>query len=114
MTSRTLGRALILAVALPLALAACSSGPTPYERAQAIRLAERGDMLEDEAISSRVASAIVAEPRLRDSEIHVATFDNVVRLTGEVQSGSDADRATDIATTVRGVRAVENRLVIRY
>ena len=114
MTSRTLGRALILAAALPLALAACSSGPTPYERAQAIRLSERGDMLEDEAISSKVASAIIAEPRLRDSEIHVATFDNVVRLTGEVESGPDADRATDIAATVRGVRAVENRLVIRY
>ncbi len=115
MISRISGRALILA-ALPVVfgLAACSSGPTAYERAQAVALAERGDMLEDEAISSKVASAIVAEPRLRDSEIHVATFDNVVRLTGEVESGPDADRATDIAATVRGVRGVENRLVIRY
>ena len=115
MRARISGRALLLA-ALPVALgfAACSTGPTPYERAQAVRLAEQGDMLEDEAISSKVAAAIIAEPRLRDSEIHVATFDNVVRLTGSVETGGDADRATDIAATVRGVRAVENRLVIRY
>ena len=114
MTPRLSWAALTLMAALPLALAACSSGPTPYERAQAARLADRGDMLEDEAISSKVASAIIAEPRLRDSEIHVATFDNVVRLTGVVETGSDADRAEDIATTVRGVRGVENKLVIRY
>ena len=115
MTSKLSWRVLTIA-ALPLVfgLAACSSGPTPYERAQAARLADRGDMLEDEAISSKIAAGIIAEPRLRDSDIHVATFDNVVRLTGTVPTGSDADRAEDIAATTRGVRAVENRLVIRY
>ncbi len=116
MTLKISPRVLALSIALPLTfgLAACSSGPTPYERAQAERLADRGDMLEDEAISSKVAAAIIAEPRLRDAEIHVATFDNVVRLSGVVEDGRDADRAEDIAETVRGVRGVENKLVIRY
>jgi hyperosmotically inducible protein len=116
MTSRLSWRAVALAAALPMVigLAACSSGPTAFERAQAARLADRGDMLEDEAISSKVAAGIIAEPRLRDADIHVATFDNVVRLTGTVEQVSDADRAHDIAVTTRGVRGVENRLVIRY
>jgi osmotically-inducible protein OsmY len=100
-------------IPLSLTLAACSSEPTMYERERVAVLEDRGNVLEDEAISSKVAAALLEEPRLRDSEIHVATFDNIVRLTGTVESNRDAVRAENIATTVRGVRGVDNGLVIR-
>ncbi len=105
--------AAVLAVALaPLALSACGSSPTAYERARADYYDSRGEYLEDAALTSKVAAAILDEPRLRDSTIRVTTYGNIVQLTGQVESLRDAYIAEDIAASVRGVRRVDNDLVV--
>lgn len=106
-------RAVLIAAALaPLAVSACGSSPTNYERARADYYDTRGEYLEDAALTSKVAAAILDEPRLRDSAIRVSTYGNIVQLTGKVDSLSDAYRAEDIAASVIGVRRVDNDLAI--
>jgi osmotically-inducible protein OsmY len=106
-------RTALFAVALaPLALSACGGSPTSYERARADYYDNRGEYLEDAALTSKVAAAILDEPRLRDSTIRVATYGNIVQLTGDVDSLRDAYIAEDIAASVIGVRRVDNDLVV--
>lgn len=94
-------------------LTACgTAGPTYQERRAAAALDSRGQYLEDQGISSKVAAAFTAEPRFRDSQIHVATIDKVVTLSGYVRNGSDIGYAEDLALSVDGVRGVSNRLSV--
>jgi osmotically-inducible protein OsmY len=103
----------VIAAALaPLALVACSSSPASYERARADQYSSQGEYLEDAALTSKVAAAILDEPRLRDSAIRVSTYGNIVQLTGQVESLRDAYRAEDIAASVIGVRRVDNDLAV--
>jgi hyperosmotically inducible protein len=95
-----------------LPLAACSSGPTPEER-RAAALEEKGETLEDAALSAKVGSAILEDKSLEGAEIHVETYNNVVRLHGFVLSQKDAERAEMIALGVQGVRRVKNDLYVR-
>lgn len=106
-------RTFVIAAALaPLVLTACGGAPTSYERARADYYDSRGEYLEDVALTSKVAAAILDEPRLRDSAIRVSTYGNIVQLTGQVESLRDAYRAEDIAASVIGVRRVDNDLAI--
>ncbi len=102
------------AILLPFAfgVTACGSSSTSYERQRSAYLDNRGEYLEDAALTSKVAAALLDEPRLRDSSIRVSTYGNIVQLTGEVESLRDAYRAEDIAMSIIGVRRVDNDLVV--
>lgn len=102
----------LAAALLPLAVGACGSSTTTYERARADYYDSRGEYLEDAALTSKVAAALLDEPRLRDSAIRVSTYGNIVQLTGRVESVRDAYRAEDIAASVIGVRRVDNDLSV--
>jgi len=101
------------AILLATALSACSDGPSPEDQRTAVRLEERSARLNDASISASVAAAILEEPSLKDSEIHVETYDNVVHLYGYVIDPGDAERAEKIALNVRDVRRVKDDLVVR-
>lgn len=102
-----------LGVAMLGALAACgTTGPTVREQRVAAALDNRGQDLEDQGISSKVAAVFTAEPRFRDAEVHVTTIDNIVTLSGFVRNGSDIGFAEDLAYSVEGVRGVANRLTV--
>jgi osmotically-inducible protein OsmY len=104
--------ALILLALAPLALSACGSSSNSADRARVDHLQNRGEYLEDAALTSKVAAAILDEPRLRDSAIRVSTYGNIVHLSGEVATVRDAYRAEDIAASVIGVRRVDNDLSV--
>ena len=100
-------------VLLAVALSACgTAGPTYREERVAAALDNRGQYLEDQGITSKVAGVFTAEPRFRTAEIHVTTVDNVVTLTGFVSNGSDIGAAEDLAMSVEGVADVNNALRI--
>ena len=104
-----------IGILLASTLAACgsTSGPTPHERRVAARLDNRGEYLMDQGISSKVAAVFTAEPRFRNADIHVATVDSMVTLSGFVRNGSDIGYAEDLAMSVEGVRGVNNVLSVR-
>ncbi len=108
-------RVLTLLVLAPLCfgLTACGGGYRSERQVEADYLQDRGEALEDAALSSKVAAVIMEDRHLEGMQIHVKTYNNVVHLTGYVETRSDAHRAEERAYTVRGVRGVDNDLVVQ-
>jgi len=75
--------------------------------------AKAGVAIEDTEITAKVKAAIFAEPGLKTLQISVDTVKGVVTLTGSVNSQANRDRAKALASSVTGVKAVENRLAIK-
>jgi hyperosmotically inducible protein len=75
--------------------------------------ARAGDKVDDAAITTKVKTALMAEPGLRSLEINVDTRDNVVTLNGTVDSQEKKQRAMQIAQGVEGVKSVSDNLVVK-
>lgn len=102
MRSANLIRCLFVAVALASSVAGCaaiSGRETP------------GEYVDDATITTKVRAAIVGELGLE--QIGVETMQNVVQLSGFVDSPSIKFRAGEIARGVSGVQSVRNDLVVR-
>lgn len=70
-----------------------------------------GEYLDDTTITTKVNSTIINE--LGMGQVGVETMQNVVQLTGFVDSQAKKDRAGQIARNVSGVREVKNNIVVR-
>ena len=75
--------------------------------------AKAGDKVDDAAITTKVKTALMAEPGLRSLEINVDTRDNVVTLNGTVDSQEKKQRAMQIAQGIDGVKSVSDNLVVK-
>lgn len=82
----------------------CASSP---------RHASTGEYVDDSVITVRVKTAIIMEPTLKASEINVETFKGQVQLSGFVRDVEDVSKATEVAHSVNGVKAVINSLVVK-
>jgi len=69
-----------------------------------------GQYIDDAAITAKVKAAFADDKWVKGREISVRTDHGVVDLTGTVNSKSESDRATDLATKVKSVKAVHNNL----
>ena len=65
------------------------------------------------ALTTKVKTALMAEPGLRSLEINVDTRDNIVTLNGTVDSQEKKQRAMQIAQKVEGVKSVSDNLVVK-
>ncbi len=66
----------------------------------------------DSAITARVKTALIKDPRIKASEIEVQTSEGRVTLNGVVDSDDMAQRALDIARATPGVRTIDDRLKV--
>ena len=89
---------LIVVFVLPMLLASC--GKTV------------GDTIDDATISTRVKTALLNDPDVGALRIDVNTAAGVVTLSGAVKSPAEADRAVQIAQTVKGVKQVKSALQV--
>jgi len=71
-----------------------------------------GQYVDDATITTRVKASLAQEKGVKSRDISVRTDQGVVDLTGTVQNKEESDRATDIATKVKSVKAVHNNLKI--
>ena len=71
-----------------------------------------GEYLDDAGITAKVKAAFAEDKWVKGRDISVRTDNGVVDLTGKVNSKDEANRATDLATKVTGVRAVHNLSLI--
>lgn len=94
----------IVALAFGTSLAACA--PTATSEST-------GAYIDDAAITTKVKAAIFDDSTLKVLEIHVVTKQNVVQLSGFVDSRPMIGRASDVAGKVAGVRSVQNDLIVR-
>lgn len=72
-----------------------------------------GEFFDDSMITTKINSSLLADSRIRSMDITVTTFKGVVQLSGFVDSKGVADRAVQISRTVKGVKAVNNSLVVK-
>ena len=96
-----IGTALVLG-ALPLA------GCTPTRTQQSA-----GEYIDDATLTTKVKTALLADPAVKGLQINVKTFRGRVQLAGFVNSQAEIDRAVDIARSVQGVVSVDNALSVK-
>ena len=104
MSHTNLLRSVLVAFALATSLAGCaamSGRETP------------GEYVDDATISTKVRAEILNDARLRPMQIGVETMQNVVQLSGFVDSAQIKTRAGEIARNISGVKEVHNNIVVR-
>jgi osmotically-inducible protein OsmY len=72
-----------------------------------------GEYVDSTVITTKVKAAILHEPSLKSTEIHVETFKGVVQLSGSVNSQAEIDKAIEVARGVSGVRDVRNDMRLK-
>jgi hyperosmotically inducible protein len=104
MRTTNLFKTMFVAVALGVALPACSAiegRQTP------------GQYVDDTGIATKVRADIIADPNLKLRQIDVSVMDKVVQLSGFVDSSQEKAHAGEVARKVDGVRSVKNDIVVR-
>ena len=95
-------RSFLVAVTLAASLAGCAA-ISGRETA--------GEYVDDTTITTKVNATIINE--LGVGQVGVETMQNVVQLTGFVDTQQKKDRAGQIARNVSGVRDVHNNIIVR-
>jgi hyperosmotically inducible protein len=87
------------------AIAAVQSDEPPKAHSDNLRAA-----VDDTAITAKVKERIATDKRLEDSKISVMTANGIVTLAGSAPTHEAATTAEDVASSVNGVKGVENRI----
>ncbi|MEY3879914.1 MAG: OsmY: predicted osmotically-inducible protein [Pseudomonadota bacterium] len=95
---------LIISLLLTILLVGCAGGPIHEST---------GEYLDDVALTTKVKTSILGDSRLKLLQINVETFKGVVQLSGFVDSASTASRATELTRKVKGVRSVNNSMIVK-
>jgi hyperosmotically inducible periplasmic protein len=100
-----------LAVCISLAsLSACQREPSaPADPADKTV----GNVVDDTVVSTRVRSALIANPYIKSGDIKVETFKGSVQLSGFAEDQSQIDQSVAVTKAVEGVTAVVNQLSIK-
>lgn len=67
----------------------------------------------DTAITASVKAGLAADAELSTVDVGVETREGRVMLRGKAPNGAARDRATQLATAVKGVTAVDNQITVR-
>ena len=72
-----------------------------------------GGYIDDSVITTKVKALLAEDDFLKSFQISVETFKGTVQLSGFVNSQKAADKAGDIARSVKGVESVRNNLIVK-
>lgn len=72
-----------------------------------------GDKVADAAITASVNAALARDPNLSALRIDVDTVNGTVSLKGTAPDQAARQRATELASSVKGVTSVDNQLEVR-
>ncbi len=95
---------LIKGLLLAILIAGCAGGPTHEST---------GEYVDDSILTTKVKTSILGDSKLKLLQINVETFKGKVQLSGFVDSTSAISRAVELARTVKGVKSVENSLIVK-
>lgn len=114
MNARSLSYAAATALVLAgLPLIGCATTP-PARTNEAARTSESaGEWLDNTVITTRVKSALLAEPALKSAQISVKSFKETVQLSGFVDSSATVALAGRVTAAVPGVASVKNDLIVK-
>lgn len=110
---KTMKHAKLLSVLLASALAAgCSGMMGNKAEGDAAGQRSAGQVVDDATITTKVKSALLADPEISGLKIDVDTMQGKVRLKGEVKTLALRKKAESIARGVAGVQSVNNMLIV--
>lgn len=72
-----------------------------------------GTTIDDSVLTTKVKAALTGNETTRAREINVETLRGVVQLSGFVGSNAEIAEATKVASSVTGVKEVNNKLAIK-
>ncbi|MEC4749258.1 BON domain-containing protein [Methylomicrobium sp. Wu6] len=72
-----------------------------------------GEYLDDSVLTTKVKTSILGDSKLKVMQIDVESFKGIVQLSGFVDSQEAAERAVRLARTVKGVKQVNNSLIVK-
>lgn len=75
---------------------------------------EPGQAISDDKLARNVNEALLVDPATDSYEIDVSATNGTVVLKGVVDSWAEQDLADSVAGAVRGVREVDNQLIVKY
>jgi len=104
MSSLKLVPRLLISLVLVISVTGCAGGK---------KMESTGEYFDDMAITTKVKAYILDNSKLNLMQINVETFKGVVQLSGFVDSNDIAAKAAEVAKTVKGVKKVNNSLVVK-
>ena len=72
-----------------------------------------GEYVDDSVITTKIKALIAEDDFLKSFQIGVETYKGVVQLSGFVNSKDAANKAGQIARSVKGVASVKNNLIVK-
>jgi osmotically-inducible protein OsmY len=102
-TKRRIGGLLVLIMFIA-ALVACAS---------TAKQSSTGEYVDDSVITTKVKSLLAEDDFLKSFQISVETYKGIVQLSGFVNSQQAVDKASQIASSVKGVKSVKNDLIVK-
>ena len=72
-----------------------------------------GEYVDDSVITTKIKALIAEDDFLKSFQISVETYKGVVQLSGFVNSKDAANKAGQIARSVKGVTSVKNNLIVK-
>jgi len=72
-----------------------------------------GQYVDDSVITTKVKSLLAGDDFLKSFQIGVKTYKGTVQLNGFVNSQKAVDKAVEITRSVKGVKSVENDLIVK-
>ncbi len=71
-----------------------------------------GEVVDDATITAQIKAKLAADPDLSALKINVDTNQGAVRLKGEVKTLALRRKADQLAQGIKGVKSVDNQLII--
>ena len=72
-----------------------------------------GQVIDDSTITTKVKTALIADPEVKGTQMQVEVYRGVVQLSGFVDRPADAQKAVAVARSVEGVQEVRNNLIVK-
>ena len=92
------------ALAVVVLLGGCAGSPTQEST---------GEYIDDTTLTSKVKTILLQDPEVSGLGINVETFKGEVQLSGFANSEAERQRAESLASSVNGVAAVKNDIVLK-
>lgn len=104
MNTKNFIKSLLISVLLLTVMPACTEN-TKHE--------STGESFDSAILTTKIKSTFIGDSRLKALDINVKTYKGIVQLSGFVDTQAEADRAVQLARTIKGVKAVNNSLIVK-
>jgi osmotically-inducible protein OsmY len=72
-----------------------------------------GEYIDDSVITARAKTLLAKDDFIKSFQIGVETYQGAVQLSGFVDSKKTADKAEEFVKSVKGVRSIQNNLIVK-